>query len=153
MAIGVFDSGIGGLTVLHALVRQPASLAEQENSRVFRGDATNPGDVARASEGTDIIISVVGPGSRVAGTLNFERKVSLYVSDQATIGPVQGATAARLNRRRRRPGSLSLRHRTPAPAPRARPLLDPTLGLHPTARALVRHRGTVAEAYMPYVHS
>jgi len=35
---------------------------------------------------------VVGPRSRVGGTLNFERKVSLYVSDQATIGPVQGAT-------------------------------------------------------------
>jgi DUF4097 and DUF4098 domain-containing protein YvlB len=38
---------------------------------------------------------VVGPGSRVGGTLNFERKVSLYVSDQATIGPVQGATAVK----------------------------------------------------------
>jgi DUF4097 and DUF4098 domain-containing protein YvlB len=36
---------------------------------------------------------VIGPGSRVGGTLNFERKVSLYVSDKATIGPVQGATA------------------------------------------------------------
>ena len=35
---------------------------------------------------------VVGPGSSVGGTLNFERKVSLYVSDKATIGPVQGAT-------------------------------------------------------------
>ena len=38
---------------------------------------------------------VVGPGSRVGGTLNFERKVSLYVSDRATIGPVQGATAVK----------------------------------------------------------
>jgi DUF4097 and DUF4098 domain-containing protein YvlB len=38
---------------------------------------------------------VVGPGSRVGGTLNFERKVSLYVSDKATIGPVQGATAVK----------------------------------------------------------
>ena len=35
---------------------------------------------------------VVGPGSRVGGTLNFERKVALYVSDTATIGPVQGAS-------------------------------------------------------------
>ena len=34
---------------------------------------------------------VVGPGSRVGGTLNFERKVALYVSDTATIGPVRGA--------------------------------------------------------------
>jgi cytoskeletal protein CcmA (bactofilin family) len=38
---------------------------------------------------------VVGPGSVVAGTLNFERKVSLYVSDKAQIGPVQGATAVK----------------------------------------------------------
>ena len=38
---------------------------------------------------------VVGPGSRVGGTLNFERKVLLYVSDKATIGPVQGATVVK----------------------------------------------------------
>jgi hypothetical protein len=28
----------------------------------------------------------------VGGTLDFDRKVSLYVSDTATIGPVHGAT-------------------------------------------------------------
>jgi len=38
---------------------------------------------------------VVGPGSRVGGTLNFERKVLLYVSDKATIGPVEGATVTK----------------------------------------------------------
>jgi hypothetical protein len=38
---------------------------------------------------------VVGPGSRIGGTLNFERKVLLYVSDKATVGPVQGATVVR----------------------------------------------------------
>ena len=38
---------------------------------------------------------VVGPGSVVSGTLNFERPVKLYVSDKATIGPVQGATAVK----------------------------------------------------------
>jgi len=35
---------------------------------------------------------VIGPGSVVKGTLRFERPVELYVSDRATIGPVQGAT-------------------------------------------------------------
>jgi DUF4097 and DUF4098 domain-containing protein YvlB len=35
---------------------------------------------------------VIGPGSVVKGTLNFERTVQLYVSDRATIGPVSGAT-------------------------------------------------------------
>ena len=43
----------------------------------------------------DVPRIVFGPGSRVGGTLNFERKVSLYVSDRATIGPVQGATVVK----------------------------------------------------------
>lgn len=40
---------------------------------------------------------IVGPGSVVAGTLRFERPVKLYVSDQAHIGPVEGATAIRFS--------------------------------------------------------
>ncbi|HEY6455736.1 MAG TPA: hypothetical protein VIY90_10705 [Steroidobacteraceae bacterium] len=36
---------------------------------------------------------VIGPGAVVSGTLKFERDVKLYVSDSATIGAVQGATA------------------------------------------------------------
>ena len=40
---------------------------------------------------------VVGPGSVVGGTLKFERKVNLYVSDRATIGRVEGATAVRFS--------------------------------------------------------
>jgi hypothetical protein len=38
---------------------------------------------------------VIGPGSVVKGDLRFERKVELYVSDKATIGPVIGATPVR----------------------------------------------------------
>jgi hypothetical protein len=40
---------------------------------------------------------VVGPGSVVGGTLRFERKVNLYVSDRAMIGRVEGATAVRFS--------------------------------------------------------
>lgn len=40
---------------------------------------------------------VVEAGSVIGGTLNFERPVRLYVSDRATIGPVQGATAVRFS--------------------------------------------------------
>jgi len=40
---------------------------------------------------------VVGPGSVVGGTLSFERDVKLYVSDRATIGRVEGATAVRFS--------------------------------------------------------
>ena len=34
---------------------------------------------------------VIAPGTIVKGRLRFERKVVLYVSDRATIGPVEGA--------------------------------------------------------------
>jgi predicted acyltransferase (DUF342 family) len=37
-------------------------------------------------------VIVVGPGASVSGTLRFELPVKLYVSDRATIGPVEGAT-------------------------------------------------------------
>jgi hypothetical protein len=36
---------------------------------------------------------IVGPGATVTGTLRFEHEVKLYVSDRATIGPVEGAKA------------------------------------------------------------
>ena len=45
----------------------------------------------------DTLRVVVGPGSVVGGTLSFERNVKLYVSDRATIGPVEGATAVRFS--------------------------------------------------------
>ena len=35
---------------------------------------------------------VIGPGAVVQGNLTFKRDVQLYVSDKATIGPVEGAT-------------------------------------------------------------
>lgn len=38
---------------------------------------------------------VIGPGAVVLGDLHFEREVDLYVSDQATTGPISGASAVR----------------------------------------------------------
>jgi cytoskeletal protein CcmA (bactofilin family) len=43
----------------------------------------------------DVPHVVIGPGTVVKGKLHFERKVALYVSDRAMIGPVEGATAIR----------------------------------------------------------
>lgn len=40
---------------------------------------------------------VIGPGVTVQGDLRFERPVTLYVSDKATIGPVSGATAVQFS--------------------------------------------------------
>jgi len=40
---------------------------------------------------------VIMAGTVVAGTLNFERPVKLYVSDKATIGPVEGATPVKFS--------------------------------------------------------
>jgi DUF4097 and DUF4098 domain-containing protein YvlB len=40
---------------------------------------------------------VIGPGAVVQGDLRFEREVTLYVSDKATVGPISGATAVRFS--------------------------------------------------------
>jgi DUF4097 and DUF4098 domain-containing protein YvlB len=40
---------------------------------------------------------IVGPGSVVSGTMKFERPVKLFVSDQATIGAVEGATVIKFS--------------------------------------------------------
>jgi cytoskeletal protein CcmA (bactofilin family) len=40
---------------------------------------------------------VIGPGSVVKGPLTFKREVRLYVSDRASIGPVQGATPSKFS--------------------------------------------------------
>ncbi len=40
---------------------------------------------------------VIGPGASVQGELRFDRDVTLYVSDKATIGPVTGATPVRFS--------------------------------------------------------
>lgn len=42
---------------------------------------------------SDIPRVVIGPGAKVEGVMKFERPVKLYVSDTATIGAVEGATA------------------------------------------------------------
>jgi hypothetical protein len=40
---------------------------------------------------------VIGPHATVQGTLSFKRDVELYVSDSATIGKVEGATATKFS--------------------------------------------------------
>jgi DUF4097 and DUF4098 domain-containing protein YvlB len=40
---------------------------------------------------------VIGPGAVVQGEMRFDREVSLYVSDKATIGAVTGATPVRFS--------------------------------------------------------
>jgi DUF4097 and DUF4098 domain-containing protein YvlB len=46
---------------------------------------------------SDVPRIVIGPGAVVKGTLRFEREVELYVSDKATIGPVEGAKAVKFS--------------------------------------------------------
>ncbi|NID16276.1 hypothetical protein [Luteibacter yeojuensis] len=40
---------------------------------------------------------VIGPHAVVQGTLTFERDVELYVSDSATVGKIEGATAKKFS--------------------------------------------------------
>jgi hypothetical protein len=64
------------------------------NSRVEGGILVNDSDQSWFSFGKPKIPRVViGPGAVVKGTLRFRREVKLYVSDHATIGEVDGATA------------------------------------------------------------
>jgi cytoskeletal protein CcmA (bactofilin family) len=43
---------------------------------------------------------VVGPGAVISGKLQFDQEVRLYVSDQATVGPIEGATPIKFSGRR-----------------------------------------------------
>jgi hypothetical protein len=53
------------------------------------------GRVNPESEDNHVPLIVIGPNSVVNGTLRFERTVRLYVSAEATIGPVEGANPIR----------------------------------------------------------
>ncbi|MGH8136993.1 MAG: hypothetical protein ACREVV_02190 [Steroidobacteraceae bacterium] len=68
------------------------------NSRVEGGILVNKENEGWFSFGSPRIPRVViGPGAVVKGTLKFLREVKLYVSDRATIGPVEGATAVKFS--------------------------------------------------------
>ena len=68
----------------------------------------------------DVPRIVIGPGTVIGGTLNFERKVSLYVSEKATIGPVQGATVVKYSGARPPDLPPALTARSLRPTARAR---------------------------------
>ena len=68
------------------------------NSRVEGGILVNDSGENRVSFGKPKIPRVViGPGAVVKGALRFRREVKLYVSDRATIGTVEGATAIKFS--------------------------------------------------------
>ena len=62
------------------------------NSRVEGGITVEKGSTGWFSIEFGSPRVVIGPGAVVQGKLKFEREVKLYVSDHATIGPVEGAT-------------------------------------------------------------
>ncbi len=62
------------------------------DSHVEGGILVNRSTGGLLGQGSDVPRVVIGPGATVTGELRFERKVDLYVSDKATIGPVSGAT-------------------------------------------------------------
>jgi DUF4097 and DUF4098 domain-containing protein YvlB len=71
----------GNIEVLGASHVEGGILVEKPNGGLFSTSSTSKPRI------------IVGPGAVVQGTLRFEREVQLYVSDKATIGPVEGATA------------------------------------------------------------
>lgn len=65
------------------------------SSHVEGGIIVRHGSPGLFSWGTRKPRVVIGPGAVIQGDLRFERAVDLYVSDQATVGPISGATAIR----------------------------------------------------------
>ena len=70
-----------------------SDLSVGANSRIEGGIVYDASNESSFTIGTPKLPQVViGPGAIVKGTLRFRREVQLYVSDRATIGPVEGAT-------------------------------------------------------------
>jgi DUF4097 and DUF4098 domain-containing protein YvlB len=63
------------------------------NSRVEGGILVNEDNSWFSFGSPKLPQVVIGPGAVVKGTLKFKREVKLYVSDRATIGTIEGATA------------------------------------------------------------
>lgn len=74
---GSIDTSSGGIDLGPNARIDGGIRVEKDNSWHFGSD--KPPDV------------IIRPGTVVKGTLHFERTVTLYVSDRATIGPVEGA--------------------------------------------------------------
>lgn len=92
-------SGVNGsiqLTAAHVgggIETKNGNLTVGANSRIEGGIVYDENNEGWFNFGTPKRPQVViGPGSIVKGTLRFRREVDLFVSDQATIGPVEGAT-------------------------------------------------------------
>jgi len=62
------------------------------DSRIDGGIRLTQSGGVSISIGKTIPVIVIGPGAVVAGPLEFDREVKLYVSERATIGAVTGAT-------------------------------------------------------------
>ena len=69
------------------------SIAIVDGSHVEGGIVVEKASGQFLNFGSDVPRIEVGPGSVVQGTLRFEREVKLYVSDRATVGPIEGTTA------------------------------------------------------------
>ena len=91
----------GGIQVVEAHILGSIHAANGDidlgpNSRVD-GDVTIEPDHSSHSSNYCPPRVVIEPGTVVSGRLRFERQVRLYVSDQATIGEVEGAQPVRFS--------------------------------------------------------
>ena len=68
-----------------------------ENSRVDGGILVKKPTMSWFNTSNKVPRIVIGPGATVNGTLKFEHEVELYVSDRATIGKIDGATAKKFS--------------------------------------------------------
>jgi DUF4097 and DUF4098 domain-containing protein YvlB len=68
-----------------------------ENSRVDGGILVKKPTMSWFNTSNKVPRIVIGPGATVNGTLKFEHEVDLFVSDRATVGKIEGATAKKFS--------------------------------------------------------
>ncbi len=84
--VGSIDTSSGGIDLGPNARVDGKVMIEKDNSGNFGfGNAPKPPRV------------VIEPGTIVKGKLHFDREVKLYVSDRATIGPVEGAEVVKFS--------------------------------------------------------
>jgi hypothetical protein len=92
------DITMEGAHVAGGIETTNADITVDKGSKVEGGILVKkPGMSWFSSNNNRVPKVVIGPHSVVQGKLTFEREVELYVSDSATVGPIEGATAKKFS--------------------------------------------------------
>ncbi|SEN50801.1 hypothetical protein SAMN02800694_3645 [Luteibacter sp. UNCMF331Sha3.1] len=91
------DIAIDGAHVAGGIETVNADITIGEGSRIEGGILVKKPTMSWFNHNDRTPKIVIGPHAVVQGTLKFEREVELYVSDTATVGRIEGATAKKFS--------------------------------------------------------